>query len=80
MDEEDNTEMHKDDKMNRDIDWVSLTNNFFLTNRDVDWVCLKNIKKLTKFNKKHFFFFFLQNQQIPYFSSSFCQDEDLIEE
>jgi hypothetical protein len=26
MDEEDNTEMHRDDKMNRDIDWVSLTN------------------------------------------------------
>ena len=46
MDEEDNTEMHRDDKMNRDIDWVSL----------------KNIKKLTKITKKHFFFFFLQNQ------------------
>jgi hypothetical protein len=26
MDEEDNTEMHRDGKMNRDIDWVSLTN------------------------------------------------------
>ena len=26
MDEEDNTEMHRDDKMNRDIDWLSLTN------------------------------------------------------
>ena len=26
MDEEDNTEMHRDDKMNRDTDWVSLKN------------------------------------------------------
>jgi hypothetical protein len=26
MDEEEYTEMHRDDKMNRDIDWVSLTN------------------------------------------------------
>jgi hypothetical protein len=32
MDEEDNTEMNRDDKMNRDIDWVSL----------------KNIKKINK--------------------------------
>ena len=42
-------------------------------------------KKYKKFNQNQqnpffFFFFFLQNQQIPYFSSSFCQDEDLIEE
>jgi hypothetical protein len=32
MDEEEYTEMHRDDKMNRDIDWVSL----------------KNIKKINK--------------------------------
>jgi len=29
MDEEDNTEMYRYDKMNRDIDWVTLTKSIF---------------------------------------------------
>ena len=38
MDEEDNTEMHRDDKMNRDTDWVSLKNiKKKITNRNVSF-------------------------------------------
>ena len=61
--------MHRDDKMNRDIDWVSLTNKKKINKQRRRLGKFKKYKKINQINKKHFFFFFLQNQ-----------DEDLIEE
>jgi hypothetical protein len=38
MDEEDNTEMHRDNKMNRDTDWVSLK--IFKKNLQIRYIIL----------------------------------------